>query len=283
MDFSVTVLHDLEDRIEGLSDNLEKTLKCGKLGNITRNMLTSKSLTKDNLADITLNMLSVISESRKILRLAAAKFDDQKSELVENQKRLLQIQDELIECKNSEIDVVKDTVKTEIKSFSEIVKQKSDQPFAPSKLKEAIKSVAVEEERSKNVLFFGIPESKATQGTNQNQADRSKLGGLLYQWGMKAEIVDSCRLGVEERGKTRPIKAKFSCADTTRRLLSSAKDLRNTTDYKKCYIAPDRTKEERDARKKLVDEMKRLIETEPTKYHYIRNNKVCSVNRLFKS
>ena len=104
----------------------------------------------------------------------------------------------------------------------------------------------------------------------------------MYQWGERGEIVDSCRLGVEEHGKTRPLKVKFSCADTARRLLGNAKELRNTTDYKKCYIAPDRTKEERDARKKLVDEMKRLIETEPTKYYYIRNNKVCSVNRLSK-
>ena len=90
-------------------------------------------------------------------------------------------------------------------------------------------------------------------------------------------------MGVEEPGKTRPLKAKFSCADTARRLLSNAKHLKNTMDYRRCYIAPDRTKEERDARKKLVDEMKGLIETEPTKYHYIRNNKVCSVNRLSKS
>ena len=189
MNFSVSVLHELEDQIEELSENLEKTLKCGKLCKVTRNMLTSKSLTKENLADIAMNMLSVISGSRNVLRLAAAKLDENKSELLENQRCLLKSQDELIKCKNSELDVVKDTVKTEIKTFSEIVQQKSDQPIARSQLKDAIKSVAVEEERSKNVLFFGIPESKATQGTNQNQADRSKLGGLMYQWGERAEIV----------------------------------------------------------------------------------------------
>ena len=56
----------------------DKTLLCNKLNDVTRNMLISMSLAKENLADITLNMGSVISDSRNVLCLAVIMLDEQK-------------------------------------------------------------------------------------------------------------------------------------------------------------------------------------------------------------
>ena len=44
--------------------------------------------------------------------------------------------------------------------------------------------------------------------------------------------------------------------------------------FRSVYISPDRTVSERRAYKKLVDEVKLKRETEPDKFHFIRNNKI---------
>ena len=100
----------------------------------------------------------------------------------------------------------------------------------------------------------------------------------MYQWGKKADIANSYHLEVGERGKMRTIKVKSKSA---RRLLDNVKHLKNTTDCQNGFIGPDWIKEERFERKKKkkgpVHEMKKLIEREPAKYHYVKNNKVCNL------
>ena len=87
-------------------------------------------------------------------------------------------------------------------------------------------------------------------------------------------VIERCERVGTERGDFRPLKVKITDAGAARQLLSKAKGLKSIEKYKNIYIAPDRTKEERIARKKLVDEMKRLIKNEPGKRYYIKNDKV---------
>ena len=46
--------------------------------------------------------------------------------------------------------------------------------------------------------------------------------------------------------------------------------------YSRVYITPDRTREEREERKTLVTAIKEKINSEPQRYHYIRDGVVCS-------
>ena len=46
---------------------------------------------------------------------------------------------------------------------------------------------------------------------------------------------------------------------------------------------PDRTKEDRLAHTKLVKEMKQMIEKDPNKHYFIRNKKICSVDKSLSS
>ena len=49
------------------------------------------------------------------------------------------------------------------------------------------------------------------------------------------------------------------------------------------HISPDRTVMERRAYKKILDELKLKRETEPDKFHFIRNNKIVSTSEKRES
>ena len=50
-----------------------------------------------------------------------------------------------------------------------------------------------------------------------------------------------------------------------------------TKDYHSWYIAPDRSREEQTAHHKLVAQLKESISADSSKYHYIKDGKVMSV------
>ncbi len=121
MEFSVSTLHSFEEKVQTLSNNVSGKLNCKRLEDVTRDLLKNRSVTKDILVDIVLNMGTVISESKCMLRSAAVKLDEQKSEILDNQKVLIQTQNDLISCKEAKLHAVEKTVKSEIKSFSQVV------------------------------------------------------------------------------------------------------------------------------------------------------------------
>ena len=62
-------------------------------------------------------------------------------------------------------------------------------------------------------------------------------------------------------------------------VLSLSSELQRKTDFKDVYVNPDRTLEELTERRKLVDLLKKKISSEPTKYHYIKNGTICTVDK----
>ena len=67
-------------------------------------------------------------------------------------------------------------------------------------------------------------------------------------------------------------------------VLSKANKLRYVEEWEDTYLAPDRSKEERVAHRKLVAELKqRISEDSDDKCHCIRNGNVISIDRSEKS
>ena len=65
----------------------------------------------------------------------------------------------MIESKNTQMEAVKETVKNEVKSFSDVVKQGSkDTAVTVQKLKSVVNSAVKREDRSKSVMVYGIEE-----------------------------------------------------------------------------------------------------------------------------
>ena len=119
MEFSVSTLHELEKQIEDLSDSVSAKLNCRKLEDLTHDLFKPKGVTKDVITEIVLKMGSMICQSRTVLRSAAEKLDQQKSEQIKTQN-------ELIQCKSGKLTSVKETVKTEMKLFTDVVKNNNN-------------------------------------------------------------------------------------------------------------------------------------------------------------
>ena len=79
----------------------------------------------------------------------------------------------------------------------------------------------------------------------------------------------------------RPIKVTLNNPDDVRSVLRRSSLLKKSPEeyFRRLYLAPDRTFEERKEHQKLVSELKNLIESEPGKYHYIKNKRVMSTDR----
>ena len=276
MEFSVSTLHELEKQIEDLSDSVSAKLNCRKLEDLTHDLFKPKGVTKDVITEIVLKMGSMICQSRTVLSSAVEKLDQQKSEQIKTQN-------ELIQCKSVKLTSVKETVKTEMKLFTDVVKNNTvASEISPAKIKMAVKSAITEDDRSKNFIIFGAPEELECK--EQEMSERSLVGDILgfMKFKERPNITNIERVGVKKSDSTRrPIKVTIRDPEIVREILSRAKVLKSVDvegynfNYNKLYLSPDRSQDERISRQKLVQEMKERIKKDSSKKYYIRNNKVC--------
>ena len=120
------------------------------------------------------------------------------SRLIENQQTLINVQKELSDCKFEKLEAMENVVKSslatsvkeEFKSYSSVVSSSTPTAptFCPEALKTVVKTVVAEEDRSRNVLAFGLPEedgeeleTKISGSWRHNASARKRLLVLLAQ------------------------------------------------------------------------------------------------------
>lgn len=224
-------------------------------------------------------------KTRDMMTAAAVKVEELTSSLDNTQVKLIDVQGELIRSKEDQLASVRTTVreevasvqsavKSEIRSWSEIAGQKSaQQSISTARIKEAVKSAVVEEDKSRNLLIFGKPE-----GTSEDVA--ATVAEVLLDIDEKPQLVECRRIGpCGSEGRPRPIKVKLSSSDAVLCVLRNASALKNSTTNKSTFLGPDRTPDERLAHKKLVEYMRRKMDEEPGSYHYIRGGLIRSVKK----
>ena len=104
-----------------------------------------------------------------------AELSSTKSQLIENQKCAISLQEQIfiIFIKDKQLDAVQTVAKSSVesnlkeqfKSYSEAAAEnvmvcQPDSLTDPATLKKDVKSVVEEEDRSRNVVIFGLPEKK---------------------------------------------------------------------------------------------------------------------------
>lgn len=132
----------------------------------------------------------------------------------------------------------------EIQSYS--VTKKSGGPIlTPDSLKKVIMN-AIEEDRSKNLMVFGLDEEDGEQ-------IEDKVAGLFAELGEKPRVAVSI-IGHKKPGATtvcRPVKVTGLASSTAaHQILSKARNLKQIERRKSVYVCPDRSPEERAVRKK---------------------------------
>ena len=203
------------------------------------------------------------------LRLRRKKALDR--EKIDNQARILELQRDLIVRRDTELKAVQNTVQTGMKSYSSVLAKNCSAALAPKKIEAAVRTVADKDDRSKNVIIYGLEET-------DNEKLNEKIETALEDIGERPVVRDFCRVGVKrsEVKTPRPIKFTLTNSDHVNQILRSAKQLHSKEGYRSVYICPDRTAEERRAHKKLMELLKEKRAAEPNRTHFIRNNKVMS-------
>ena len=266
MDFSVQSLHTFEFE---LSVELRTILNLANVTSTTKlNKNSLMKLYKNELTEIALRLVKAYEKNLNICKSAAVKIDQLKSDQIENQKKLLEIQ-------NKQIDSVRQTVKTELKTWADVAKQGiTSKPITEHAVKEAVKSVNDEEKRSICLLIHGIEEKDSEVPCEIAKEVYRKLDFIPPP----PKIVYSYRVGRKTSGKLRPIKVELKNQTDALMLLKNAGKLKST-DMKSVFLSPDRNKQEQAAHGKLVAEMRTMIKEDPSKFYFIRNNKVNFIDK----
>ena len=120
-------------------------------------------------------------------------------------------------------------------------------------------------------MIFGLSES---EGENLKE----KVDGVFEELGIKPKHAPT-RLGLKKNSNVpRPVKVCVSNSALVLQLLRKAKDLHKSEVYKKVFIAPDRSLDDRSQRRVLVTELKKKRAEEPDKRHFLRGGTVCTAN-----
>ena len=203
-----------------------------------------------------------------------------RGKLISSQEQVINVQEELAACKTEQIEVLKTTVtnsvKEEFKSYSSVVKQTlpKEPSLNPATLQTVVKRVMDEEDRSRNLVIFGLAEEDGEQITETVAEVFEALG--------EKPTVEACRIG-RKKSKTdaasRPVKVTVSSSLMVSQILIKARKLRLTDKFKSVFVSPDRSMEQRETHRNLVKELKEKASSNPSKRFYIKGGEICSYEK----
>ena len=134
---------------------------------ISHEILNKRGLvSKDTLCTWLVQVCTILNEcSIPLLECALPAYEDcqeLRAEKIKDQRTIIELQEEVIKKKEEELKAVKEsvesTVKFKIKSYASAVTKTCAAALAPRKLTAAIKTVAENEDRKRNVIIYGIKE-----------------------------------------------------------------------------------------------------------------------------
>ena len=284
---------ELEDIIGKCSAWLPKAMEqvgCSAPGDVTS--ARCKKALRDTLAVLFAESYKFVLSQTEQMKQLKAELSSTKRQLIESQKLTIENQkwvislqervtwekEALIKEKETKLDLkevetavkssVESNVKEQFKLYSETVAEnvmvcQPDGLSDPETLKKVVKSVVQEEDRSKNVIVFGLSEMK-----NENVEER--VQEVFQEIGLKPALQAS-RVGrmIKEKSK-RPVKVSLSSSCAVQQVLSQVRKLRQSASFSKVYVRPDRSEEARCQDRLLVQELLKKRESEPGKLHYIR-------------
>ena len=232
---------------------------------LTAESLNHGKLTKGQLSEWLYTAFYLLDRCCLPLMGLAAKQTTQIDQL--KSEKIIQLQNQLIEKKEEEIKVVKDTVVSELKSYSLVVQESCSAALAPQKIVSAVKQVNQDVDRSRNVIVFEVDE-------DQNESPEEKITAILDKLDEKPQLSGCARIGQFKPGRVRPLNLRVRNQDTVYQILRKATTLRNLEDCRKVFISPDRTLEERVSRRKLVDQLREKRVADPNNNYVIRKGEI---------
>ena len=275
MDFSVESLHAMERDMGSEILKLMKAVNVSSTSEINQNNL--QRLNKGPLSSFLLSMVGLFEKNVELCKSAAVKCDQLKSEQIEIQKQIMKSQQD-------QLDSVQKTVKTEMKTWADVAKKNLTQSkvITTKTVKEAVRAVNEEEEKSRNLIIYGVKEGeedKSEWGEEGLHGVVKSVHEAAVSDGSLPAVVDVYRLGDKAANKIRPIKVELKSSSDVDIILRGAHKMKQYSDLKSVYVSPDKTKEQRAIHSKLVLKMKEMIKKDSSKNYFIKDSKVNCVDK----
>ena len=240
----------------------------------------STKLNKTQLSRFCHDMAHYMARGVKALSQAGKDKRKHQSQMIEIQNDIIELQAKLITCQENNTEVIQTVMKNEVKSWSEILTKNVTKeasasrvhPVSSKQLERVVKKVVSEEDRSKNLIVYGVEESKS-EDVDVIVAD------IMEIVGEKPRIVERRRIGLPRSGRQRPIRVTLTSGDVVQQILRKSGNLKKSANHSRTYIESDKTVSERAEHRKLVDELKKKIESDPQQYHCIRQKKIISLKK----
>ncbi len=252
-----------------------KTVKVTKEQDLTSDRFNSSTITKITLAkwldsarDIMIRQADIISQMQDAIEMQKTDSLDDKATIIKLQSDLIQSKEnQLLSLQTAVQETVQTTVQQEVKSYSAAVV--SAPAISAESLKQAVKNAISEEDRTKNVMIFGLQE-------DDDEKLENKVNEIFQELGEKPKHTAS-RVGRNaDTDICRPVKVVLTSSNHANQILMKSGTLKRVPQFEKVYLRPDMSSEERVIRKRLVTDLKQAIIDQPSHYHYIRGGTVHS-------
>jgi hypothetical protein len=244
-----------------------------------------KRAMKDTLAMLFVESFHLVRFQHERMKQLKAELSSTKTQLIENQKWVISLQEKVVDCKEKQLEAVQtavkvtveDSVKEQFKCYSDVIQenvmvcQPESPSISPTVLKEVVQSVVQQEDRSRNLMVFGITE-------DEREDLPTRVQEVFQHIGFKPTM-EVCRVGKvsREKKKTRPVKVTLYSSSVASQILSQARRLHKSTDFGSVFVRPDRSEEERSQNRLLVEELIKRRRADPKKRHFIQGGTIHSV------
>ena len=161
----------------------------------------------------------------------------------ENEARLASMEKRLMMCENKKTDV-------------DVQKRIEDQIEKSSR--EDVEEAALIKLKEQNLVYFGLPES-ASETTSERMKYDYKLLSEAYDQNIElSKIGNIFRVGKKNDNNCRPLIVKYASVEIRNTFLKKSGDLKikSNNQIKPVYMSIDRTHKQREAHKKLVQELR---------------------------
>ena len=203
----------------------------------------------------------LIRSLKRNLALMSETAVNAQKEVMTLQNNVIEVQEQNTERTETLVgDQVRDTLKTEIQSYSDVLANKAaeaalkqvpcQEAAAPTFeiMKRVVKSAAEEEERAKRLVFFGLEEG-------DKEGDEVDPNDAVEALGLEAYFDSFKILGVRKQGYNRPVLVTLRSIRHADEVLGKSHLLRHTEKFKSVFVSPDRTVEQRKRHRELVGQL----------------------------
>ena len=234
--------------------------------------------TKDTMAKCLFTAYKTVDAYEESFKSARCHAENLKTDLIEAQRSVVKLQQNLLDVKSEQLKslstVVDTAVEKGIQSYSQAASQSLPQSapsFTEERLKKVVQEAVAGEDRSRNIVVFGMKEETDEDLVNTITAVFDELS--------EKPSFEAARVGRISAKKIRPVKVSLRSSGTVHQILLKAKQLKSSTTYSSVFIAPDRSPEERVKQKELIAEMKRIASEDHSKHYYVKSGRIFSRER----